>query len=272
MSQQTYYELRVLSSNPQLLSDLAFELGISAIEQINGGFIIRDEGELDAIEFGLKNKKKKANIDITTSITQKQNSDWIAAYQNAVKPVQCGRFYIRPSWCEAKNDESIDIIIDPALAFGSGHHESTSSCLKLISKYASDLGGKNALDLGCGSGILSIALAKLGLKVDALDTDEQAISSTLANVAKNGVSINNAIIGSIQKTSASYDMICANIIADVILALANDLKSRLKDGGYLILSGILNRYKERIMDSFKDLKCLENITKNEWESFIFIKN
>ena len=67
-------------------------------------------------------------------------------------------------------------------------------------------------------------------------------------------------------------MICANIIADVILALANDLKSRLKDGGYLILSGILNRYKERIMDSFKDLKCLENITKNEWESFIFIKN
>ena len=61
MSQQTYYELRVLSSNPQLLSDLAFELGISAIEQINGGFIIRDEGELDAIEFGLKTFAQKAN-------------------------------------------------------------------------------------------------------------------------------------------------------------------------------------------------------------------
>ena len=62
---------------------------------------------------------------------------------------------------------------------------------------------------------------------------------------------------------------CANIIADVILALSNELKNSLKDGAYLILSGILNRYKERILQSFKELKCLENLSKNEWESFIF---
>ena len=141
--------------------------------------------------------------------------------------------------------------------------------MELISKYASKFKGKNALDLGCGSGILSIALAKLGLNVDALDTDEQAISASQANASKNKISLSSAVVGSIDKINAKYDIVCANIIADVILALSNELKNSLKDGAYLILSGILNRYKERILQSFKELKCLENLSKNEWESFIF---
>lgn len=269
MANKTYYELSVFSSHFEILSDLAFELGISAIEQIQNGFIIRDENPLDIIELGLKTFAKKANIDITTTITQKQNSDWIKAYQDGVKPVKCGRFYIRPSWCESKDE--LEIIIDPALAFGSGHHESTASCLELISKYANNFKGKDALDLGCGSGILSIALAKLGLSVDALDTDEQAISASLSNASKNAINLHSALVASIDKINAKYDVICANIIADVILALSKDLKSHLKDGGYLIISGILNRYKERILESFNDLKCLENLSKNEWESFIFQK-
>lgn len=268
MIQQTYYELSILSSHSQILSDLAFELGISAIEQINGGFIIRDKNPLDIIDLGLKTFAQKANIDISTKLSKKPNSDWVKAYQDGVKPVKCGQFYIRPSWCESSKDD-IEIIIDPALAFGSGHHESTASCLELISKYASKFKGKNALDLGCGSGILSIALAKLGLNVDALDTDEQAISASQANASKNKISLNSAVVGSIDKINAKYDIVCANIIADVILALSNELKNSLKDGAYLILSGILNRYKERILQSFKELKCLENLSKNEWESFIF---
>lgn len=268
---EQYFELSVLGSNEQSLKELVFELGVTAIEELENGFIVRSNDDLELVELGVQSLAQALNISISTQIQIKNNSDWISSYQNSIKPVKCGSFYIRPSWHESSKDD-INIIIDPALAFGSGHHESTSSCLELISEFcAGKKELKTALDVGCGSGILSIALAKIDFEVSSCDTESQAVESTKQNASKNSVELKEVLLGSIDKANAAYDVICANIIADVIFMLAPELKARLNEGGYLILSGILDRYKERILSEFSELKLIKNITKNEWESFIYQK-
>ena len=130
---------------------------------------------------------------------------------------------------------------------------------------------KTALDVGCGSGILSIALAKLAFEVSSCDTESQAVESCLTNASKNNVELKEVLLGSIDKAGGKYDVICANIIADVIFLLANELKAKLNVGGYLVLSGILDRYKQRVLAEFSELELIKNISKNEWGSFIYQK-
>lgn len=239
-------------------------------------------------------KKFNTKIDLQISKSIKENADWIEKYQKSVEPIEVGKFYVRPSWKESKK-ELIDIIIDPAIAFGSGHHESTNMCLKLIDKYAKD--GATALDVGCGSGILSIALKKIGLKVAACDTDIQAVDASIKNAQKNGVKIDKIWNGSIvnanlalrnmdgeilsenlnenknfnQSFNKEFDFVIANIITDVILILQNELKNSVKSGGILIISGILEKYKNKILNVFSDMSNLEILQNGEWVSFVFKK-
>ncbi|WP_172199868.1 50S ribosomal protein L11 methyltransferase [Campylobacter sp. RM16188] len=269
-----FYELTVVSkSSCELLRDLVFSFGITCIEEIKDGFIIRDENELDEIEFGLKEFAKKLeelgrNVDLEINLQTKENKDWINEYKRNIKPILIDKIYIHPSWKEPK-DGFTNIIIDPALAFGSGHHESTNACVGFLQKYAkSDM---KAIDVGCGSGILSIVMAKLGCSVDACDTDEQAVDSSKQNADLNGVKINKIWTGSISNLDEKYDVVVANIIADVILILKNDLIKLLQNGSYLILAGVLDRYKERILDAFSLLKLVESKSENEWSSFVFQK-
>ena len=127
------------------------------------------------------------------------------------------------------------------------------------------------LDVGCGSGILSIALAKLGCVTDACDTDEQAVQSSQKNAELNGVKFNQIWTGSVANLDKKYDVVVANIIADVILMLKNDLINLLKEGSYLVLAGVLDKYETRILEAFSSLKPVESQTKNEWKSFVFQK-
>jgi ribosomal protein L11 methyltransferase len=272
---EIFYELKVYPSDfRELFLDLVFSLGVECIEENDECFIIRDENNLDEIEFGLNEYAKSLRnalgreIKLKIEKIEKENKDWLNEYKKNVKPIEIGKFYIRPSWEPAK-DGLDNIIIDPALAFGSGHHESTNACTAHLQKYAAS--GMSALDVGCGSGILSIALAKLGCIVDACDTDEQAIQSSKKNVELNNVKFNRIWAGSVSNSDKKYDIVVANIIADVILILKNDLINLLKDGSYLILAGVLDKYEERILQAFSSLKLVENELKNEWRSFVFQK-
>lgn len=271
-----FYELEVLCSQElrEPFEDLVFSLGVTCTQETAGGFIIRDEDELDEVEFGLQEYAKSLQdalgreIEFKTAKSQKENKDWLNEYKKNVRPIEIGKFYIHPSWEESK-DRFENIIIDPALAFGSGHHESTSACIEYLQKYATI--GKSALDVGCGSGILSIALAKLGCVVDACDTDEQAVQSSQKNAELNGVKFNQIWTGSVANLDKKYDIVVANIIADVILMLKNDLINLLKESSYLVLAGVLDRYETRILGAFSSLKLVESQTKNEWKSFVFQK-
>ncbi|WP_298082978.1 50S ribosomal protein L11 methyltransferase [uncultured Campylobacter sp.] len=279
-----FYEMIVKSANAsELFKSFAFELGVTCVEERGERFIIRDEEDLQNLKFAFEEFKKalarslNLDADLQIEISKKQNKDWLDEYKKGVAPVAVGKFYVRPSWCERSQDPVlIDLLIDPALAFGSGHHESTNMCLALLSELARN--GMSALDVGCGSGILSIAMKKLGAKVSACDTDEQAVTATQQNAEKNGVRIDKIWLGSVsnlseQSSSKSaqpqFDLIVVNIIADVILILSADLKKALKPGGKLVLSGILEKYKDRIEQAFSDLNFVQMKKQNEWLSFVY---
>ena len=286
-----FYEMIVKSANAsELFKSFAFELGVTCVEERGERFIIRDEEDPQNLKFAFEEFKKalarslNLDADLQIEISKKKNKDWLDEYKKGVAPVAVGKFYVRPSWCERSQDPAlIDLLIDPALAFGSGHHESTNMCLALLSELAR--AGMSALDVGCGSGILSIAMKKLGAKVSACDTDEQAVTATQQNAEKNGVQIDQIWLGSIsslgeQASSLSeqgssksaqpqFDLVVANIIADVILILSVDLKKALKPGGRLVLSGILEKYKNRIEQAFSDLNFVQMKKQNEWLSFVY---
>ena len=286
-----FYEMIVKSANAsELFKSFAFELGVTCVEEDSDRFIIRDEEDPQNLKFAFEEFKKgltrslNLDADLQIEISKKQNKDWLDEYKKGVAPVAVGKFYVRPSWCERSQDPAlIDLLIDPALAFGSGHHESTNMCLALLSELAR--AGMSALDVGCGSGILSIAMKKLGAKASACDTDEQAVSATQQNAEKNGVQIDKIWLGSVsslgerasslseQGSSAAaqpqFDLVVANIIADVILILSADLKKALKPGGKLVLSGILEKYKDRIEQAFSDLNFVQMKKQNEWLSFVY---
>ena len=279
-----FYEMIVKSANAsELFKSFAFELGVTCVEERGERFIIRDEEDLQNLKFAFEEFKKELarslnlDADLQIEISKKPNIDWIEQYKKGVAPVAVGKFYVRPSWCERSQDRAlIDLLIDPALAFGSGHHESTNMCLALLSELART--GMRALDVGCGSGILSIAMKKLGAKVSACDTDEQAVAATQQNAEKNGVQIDKIWLGSVsslnergssKSAQPQFDLVVANIIADVILILSTDLKKALKPGGKLVLSGILEKYKDRIEQAFSDLNFVQMKKQNEWLSFVY---
>lgn len=259
--------------NP-LFIDLIFELGIEAVEEKDDGVYVRSSESLEELAWAVEifkdklNEKENTQIALHSVLQKKPNKDWINEYKKSIQPLKIGKFYIHSSW-HKPDASAINIQIDPALAFGSGHHESTNSCIKLLQRYVTKKG--KALDVGCGSGILSIILAKLGCEVDACDSDDIAIQSTLNNAKLNQITLNQLWQGSIDKAKGAYDTIVANLTADIILMLEKDLKSHLAKGGFLILAGILDKYKERIQGAFKDLALKEQIQTNEWLSFVYKK-
>lgn len=274
--QKFYYELflEIQEQYKNLLLDFVFDLGVEAIEEKGNGIYIRSNENLEdlawAIEiFAQKLSQKldlKEDILLHKTIGKKENKDWVEEYKKGIKPIIIDNIYIHTTWQEEK-ENYLNIKINPALAFGSGHHESTYCCVKFLQKFAKN--NLRALDIGCGSGILAIAMAKLGSKVEICDTDDLAIKSALENAELNNVNFTKAWHGSVDKAEGLYDLVVANIIADVILILENDIKKHLEDNAILILSGILDKYKTRIKEKFQDLELIDEMQINEWCSLVY---
>lgn len=262
-----YFELKIKpASNYEQFLDLLLALTDGAIEENDGELIVRSEEDLSQIEFGVLKFADALEVQCETSYEKKENVDWIKQYQQSVKSVEIGNFFIRPSW-ENKKDDKIDIIIDPALSFGSGHHETTSSCVEAIDNYVNE--NSTVLDVGTGSGILAIAAAKKSCKVDICDTDEVCITDTASNFELNEVVFEDSWIGSANKATKKYDVVIANIVADVLAMIASDLKKCLNQNGILIISGILDKHIARVQNKFKDLEEVQLIHKNEWVTVVY---
>ncbi len=270
--QEHYFELVVkLSSHHSLFSDFLSDTLPVGFEEIDDGFIIRSEDDLDTIIWGLEQfaealqKALGQNIELECNQTKLKNADWVKVYQESVKPIQIDRFYIHPTWDEPKKD-LLNIVIDPALAFGTGHHPTTASSLRAIAKYVKK--DDNVLDVGCGSGILGVGALKLGAKVDACDTDEVCVQNSEVNAKLNEVKFDNLWEGSCSLAKSTYDVVVANIVADVLTFIAKDLKSVLKPNGILVLSGILDKYEEKVLKFYKDFEIKEKIQEDEWITLV----
>ncbi len=269
-----YYEYKITpSAFFEEIESFLMDRFYNGIEESEGSLILRSEEPLDSIIEQLREYVKSLEelfgqkVDLDIQKSEKANEDWIEKYKKSITPVEVGEFYIYPSWHEPKGGK-INIQIEPALAFGSGHHETTSGCLEAISKYVK--GGEEFLDVGCGSGILSIAAAKKGAVVDICDTDELAIREAKKNFDLNKTEFKEAWIGSAGQAQKKYDIVTANIVADVLRMIRKELLNATKEGGLLILSGIIEKYREDILKSF-DLPLVEEIKKGEWSTMILRK-
>ncbi len=267
-----YYQLVVsVSSHHSLFSDFLSDTLPVGFEETDSGFIVRSEDDLDTIIWGLEQftealqKALGETIELECEQTKLQNSDWVESYQKSIEPLSIDKFYIHPTWDEP-HSSLLNIVIDPALAFGTGHHPTTASAIKAISEYVTE--GDDVLDVGCGSGILSIAAMKLGANVDACDTDSVSVENSKLNAELNKLEFFNIWEGSSSLVDKKYDFVVANIVADVLTFIANDLKNALKDDGILVLSGILDKYETKVLNFYKDCEVLQKIAQDEWVTLI----
>jgi len=180
------------------------------------------------------------------SVREIVERDWLEEWKQNWQPVEIGRFVIAPPWSNLGNThDRIVIRIEPGMAFGTGTHETTRLCLQAIEKHFA--GRASFLDVGAGTGILAIAAAKLSpqARIEACDTDEMAVSIARENAEANGVLDQIEFrAGSIDDSTASADLVCANLTADVIVRLLPSLVSL--TCGKLILSGILETQLELV--------------------------
>lgn len=270
--QDHYYMLVVKpSAHLELFSDFLVDILPVGFEEIDDGFIIRSEEDLETISWGIEQFSEALQralgevIDLDMTLTKEKNDDWIAQYQQGITPVEIDPFYIHPTWQEPR-DGMLNIAIDPALAFGTGHHPTTASCLRAVAKYVKE--GDEVMDVGCGSGILAIAAIRKGAIVDACDTDPLSVENAVANASQNSINYRRLWEGPINETDEKYDVIIANIVADVLVFIASDLKKRLRDGGVLILSGIMDKYEDKVLRAYRTFELTERIVENEWVTLV----
>jgi ribosomal protein L11 methyltransferase len=220
------------------------------------------------------------------------NKNWVAESQILLKPITAGKFFLYGQH-DFKNipQDKISIHVEAGEAFGTGSHETTQGCLLLLSKLYDEISPLNILDLGCGSGVLAIAAAKLwNTKIIALDIDPIATNTAKDNIIQNDIQLlddderenDNGIIcltsdgfdNPIMAGHSPYDLIIANILAKPLQFLAKDITNNLKDNAILILSGLLDVQENNVLEAYKaqgwELRDRQII--NEWHSLLLKKS
>ncbi|MGX7070730.1 50S ribosomal protein L11 methyltransferase [Gemella bergeri] len=237
-----------------------------------------DNKSFNNLKNELINLGKNINIgkffEIETAIIK--DSDWKNSWKDYFDILNIGeKFVIVPTWKEYQNTENKYIInIDPGMAFGTGSHETTSLCIKNLEKYVNK--HDNVIDVGTGSGILSIATSYLtDGNIKAVDLDKLAVdvakeNFTLNNLEKR-IKVEQASL--LTEESSKYNIIVANILAHIIELMIDDAYNLLEDNGYFITSGIIQEKKDELLEKMiaKRFKLVEEISENDWYSLVFTK-
>lgn len=187
--------------------------------------------------------------------------EWLKDFQ----PISFGgRLWVSPHGMQVADEDPIVVWLDPGLAFGTGTHETTALCLEWLAGL--DLTGKRILDVGCGSGILSIAALKLGAtSAGGIDIDQQAITASRKNAEDNDVSERLRLSTDLADFHGEYDLVIANILAGTLIEIAAELSKRTMHGGQLALSGILSGQIDEVSSAFADWITLDPpVKRNSW--------
>lgn len=264
-----------------ILPELPKDEGIAKIH-----FYLNDDNDrvelIEQVKSGLK--ELESFLDLGTCMIEEsetEDTDWINNWKQYFKPFVVDDILIKPTWEEIPREDKDKLLIeiDPGTAFGTGSHETTQLCIRQLKKYVKK--GCHVLDVGTGSGILGIAALKLGAgRVFGTDLDENAITAARENAEVNGIGaelfaleLGNLIDDKGLKDKAgyeSYDVVVANILADVIIPLQKEIPPHLKKGGIFITSGIINLKEEAVKEALeanKNFKIIETTYQGEWVSF-----
>ena len=232
-------------------------------------FVPEERSPIEYTEF-LETRFPELGIEVTIDLEGMNEDDWAESWKQYYKPVPLGRITIVPAWekYEAKEGEII-VRMDPGMAFGTGTHETTRLVINLMQDEIR--GGERLLDVGTGSGILSICASKLGAGwCNAYDIDPVAVKVARDNVESDGctnitVGVSDLLKG-VDLSGGKYDFCVANIVSDIIIRMLPDIKGYLKDGAPLILSGIIGERADEVRNAVlaQGFTVEKEIRENDW--------
>lgn len=235
-------------------------------------YISECDNAAEALEF-LKERLNASGIDCKTEAIGINDKDWNENWKKYFHATEIGeRLAIVPSWEKYENTDNRTILqIDPGAAFGTGTHATTSLCLELLQGYTAK--GTEMLDIGCGSGILAVASVLLGAEnAVGVDIDSQSVKTARENAEINNVTNKTEfIVGDLaEKVTGKYSLICANIVADVVIRLLSTVKAYMKEDAVLITSGIIDLRENDVLAAAEKhgFTVVEKRCKDNWCAFV----
>lgn len=276
----TVVSAEVRPQDVDALADVLAEMEVfaSTWEDREGGpcrveiFLENPDGATDAGE-SIVNAGKALGLDLVTTVGTIRREDWAESWKRFFKVERVSRrIVVRPPWEKyaPKEGEHV-LVLDPGMSFGTGKHATTRTCLKFLDALADENPNRDMLDIGCGSGILSIAAWKLGFRpVDGIDIDEDAVRIAAENAAENGADVNYRT-NDLAQCPLKASVVAANVLAPVLIHFASQVAACVRDGGDLILSGILDAQYGEVRAAYEALgfKQRESVLDGEWRSGLF---
>ena len=240
-------------------------------------YLPEGSGVADTMSF-IKERLGALNIDGKITVSGVCEEDWANSWKAYYKPIEIGeRIVIVPAW--EKYDAPADKLVvrmDPGMAFGTGSHETTRLVIGLLEKYVKS--GQRVLDVGCGSGILAICAAKLGAKeCKAYDIDPVAVKVARENIAdselENVTCDVSDLLRGVDKSGGTYDVICANIVADIIIRMTPDVAEYMDDKSVILASGIICERAQDVISCFEDngFCIVDRAEENGWCALVVKK-
>ncbi|MGD0885670.1 MAG: 50S ribosomal protein L11 methyltransferase [Thermodesulfovibrionales bacterium] len=275
-----YYEFTITASDESrdAITNKMSEMGCLGSFERNGTMIayFPDRYDIITLRDGLQSfrttlKEAGLNPEISFDYVFLSERDWNESWKKRFRPIDVGeKFSIAPPW-EKNITGRITLLIDPGMAFGTGHHETTRRCLMLIEKFSRENENKRFLDVGTGTGILAIGAAQLGyLSAVGTDTDPLAVDAAKRNVRLN--SLDNVEIreGSISDEEGTFDVIVANLMSEVLIDIAPQIESHLNASGLAILSGMLVGQEDDVIEAMDNagLRPKEQFVDDRWVSLV----
>ena len=230
----------------------------------------------DTLAF-LRERFSELSIDATITVSGVNEEDWANSWKEYYKPIKIGeKIVIVPAWEKYTQQEGEIIVrMDPGMAFGTGTHETTRLVIKLLEKYIKD--DMRVADVGCGSGILAICASKLGAKeCKAYDIDPVAVKVANENIKDSGLTNVTCEVSDLLRQvdkSEPYDVICANIVADIIIRMMPDVGAFMNESSVILASGIIIERSQDVISAFEahGFKIVERVDENGWCALAVMK-